>query len=149
MPVIPFPQGHRYRESAPVPAPNRESRIHGTFPSPSGRVGTMTGCLRLDRFIMVSDQLCASGVFAGELLDADGTTIGWGSRRKACPAEIVRGLREATATIGPVEVDLMGMTVSVAAFTINTGARTREPAQSLQEPRRSSALEPLVSSGYR
>jgi hypothetical protein len=109
----------------------------------------MTGCLRLDRFIMVSDQLCASGVFAGELLDADGTTIGWGSRRKACPAEIVRGLREATAMIGPVDVDLMGMTVSVAAFSIHTGARTRKSAQSLQAPRRSAAFEPLVSSGYR
>jgi hypothetical protein len=109
----------------------------------------MTGCLRLHRFIMVSDQLCASGVFAGELLDADGTTIGWGSRRKACPAEIVRGLREVTAVIGPVDVDLMGITVSVAAFTIHTGARTRESAQSLQAPRRSAALEPLVSSGDR
>jgi len=149
MPVIPFPQRHRYRESAPVPAPNRESRIHGTFPSPTGRVGTMTGCLRLDRFIMVSDKLCASGVFAGELLDADGTTIGWGSRRKACPAEIVRGPREVTAVIGPVDVDLMGMTVSVAAFTIHTGARTRESAQSLQAPRRNAALEPLVNSRYR
>ena len=149
MPVIPFPQRHRYRESAPVPAPNRESRIHGTFPSPTGRVGTMTGCLRLDRFIMVSDQLCASGVFAGELLDSDGTTIGWGSRRKACPAEIVRGLREATAMIGPVDVDLMGMTVSVAAFSIHTGARMRESAKSPQAPRRSAAFEPLVSSGYR
>jgi hypothetical protein len=51
--------------------------------------------------------------------------------------------------IGPVDVDLMGMTVSVAAFSIHTGARTRKSAQSLQAPRRSAAFEPLVSSGYR
>jgi hypothetical protein len=79
----------------------------------------MTGCLRLDRFIMVSHRLCVVGVFAGELLDADGTTIGWGSRRKTAPAEIVRDLRGLAAVIGPVDVDLMGMTVSVAAFTIH------------------------------
>jgi hypothetical protein len=109
----------------------------------------MTGCFRLDRFIMVADRLCASGVFGGELLDADGTSIGWGSRRKACPAETVRNLREVTAVIGPVDVDLMGMTVSVGAFTIHTGARMRESALSLQEPPRSAALEPLVGSGYR
>jgi hypothetical protein len=147
MAVIPFPQRHRYRESDHVP-PNRESRIHGTFPSPSGRVGTMTGCFRLDRFIMVADRLCASGVFGGQLLDADGTSIGWGSRRKACPAETVRGLHEVTAVIGPVDVDLMGMTVSVGAFTIHTGARMRESALSLQEPPHNAALEPLVGSGY-
>jgi hypothetical protein len=109
----------------------------------------MTGCLRLDQFILVADRLCASGVFAGELLDADGTSIGWGSRRKACPAEIVRGLHEVTALIGPVDVDLMGMTVSIDAFTVHTGARMREPALSLQEPQRSAALEPHVGSGAR
>jgi len=79
----------------------------------------MTGCLRLDRFVVVSDRLCAAGVFAGELLDADGTTIGWGSRRKTAPAEIVRGLHGVTAVIGPVDVDLLGLTVTVPAFTID------------------------------
>jgi len=144
MPVIPFPQRHRYGESAPVPPPNRESRIRGTFPSPTGRVGTMTGCLRLDRFVMVSDRLCASGVFAGELLDADGTSIGWGSRRKACPAEIVRGPREVTAVIGPVDVDLMGLTVSVPAFTIH-GARMRPSSRSVPEAPRTGLQLHMVS----
>ena len=125
MPVIPFPQRRRHREPAPLLPPNRESRIHGSFPSPSGSVGTMTGFLRLDRFVVVSDRLCAAGVFAGQLLDADGTTIGWGSRRKTAPARIVRGPRGVTAVIGPVDVDLLGMTVSVPAFTIDTGVRSR------------------------
>ena len=134
MAVIPFPQRERYGESAPRPPLNRESRINGTFPSPSGRVGTMTGCLRLDRFIVVSGRLCAAGVFAGELLDADGTTIGWGSRRKTAPAEIVRGLRGATAVIGPVDVDLLCLTVSVPAFTLDTFPRMRRSSLSLPSP---------------
>jgi hypothetical protein len=148
MAIIPFPQRDRYGESVPRPPLNRESRINGTFPSPSGRVGTMTGCLRLDRFIVVSGRLCAAGVFAGELLDADGTTIGWGSRRKTAPAEIVRGLRGATAVIGPVDVDLLGLTVSIPAFTLDTGARMRRSSRSLPEAPRP-GLEPHMVSGAR
>ena len=147
MPVIPFPQRRRHREPAPLLPPNRESRIHGTFASPSGRVGTMTGCLRLDRFVVVSDRLCAAGVFAGQLLDADGTTIGWGSRRKTAPAEIVRGLRGVTAVIGPVDVDLLGLTVSVPAFTLDTRARMRRSSRSLPEAPRRAGLEPQMGTG--
>jgi hypothetical protein len=149
MAVIPFPQRERYRESVPRPPLNRESRINGTFTSPSGRVGTMTGCLRLDRFIVVSGRLCAAGVFAGELLDADGTTIGWGSRRKTAPAEIVRGLRGATAVIGPVDVDLLGLTVSVPAFTLNTGATMRQAPRSRGESSHRAGFEPRMASSQR
>src|SRR5450759_1383270 len=144
MPVIPFPQRRRHREPAPLLPPNRESRIHGTFPSPSGRVGTMTGCLRLDRFVVVSDRLCAAGVFAGQLLDADGTTIGWSGRYQTAPAEIVRGLRGVTAVIGPVDVDLLGLTVSVPAFTVRR-ARMRRSSRSLPEAPRP-GLEPHMVS---
>ena len=49
MPVIPFPQRHRNGEPAAVRPLNREARIHGTFRSPSGGLGTMTGSLRLER----------------------------------------------------------------------------------------------------
>ena len=147
MAVIPFPQRERYGESAPRPPLNRESRIHGTFPSPSGRVGTMTGCLRLDRFVMVSDRLCAAGVFAGQLLDADGTTIGWGSRRKTAPVEIVCGLRGVTAVIGPVDVNLLGLTVRVPAFTIDTGPRLRGSSRSLPQAPRRAGLEAQMGTG--
>jgi hypothetical protein len=108
----------------------------------------MTGCLRLDRFIVVSDRLCAAGVFAGELLDADGTTIGWGSRRKTAPAEIVRGRRGITAVIGPVDVDLLGLTVRVPAFTLDMVARIRPSSRALPETSRP-GLELHMVSGAR
>ncbi len=66
MPVIPFPQRHRNGAPAPVRPLNREARIHGTFRSPRGGLGTMAGSLRLDRFHVISDRLCAAGVFTGE-----------------------------------------------------------------------------------
>jgi hypothetical protein len=107
----------------------------------------MIGCLRVDRFVVVSDRLYAAGVFAGQLLDADGTTIGWGSRRKTAPARIVRGLRGVTAVIGPVDVDLLGMTVSVPAFTIGTGARLRGSSRSLPLAPRRTRLELQMGTG--
>ena len=85
----------------------------------------MTGWLRLERFQVVSDRLCAAGVFTGELLDSDGTSIGVGSRRRTVPAEIARSLHEMAVVIGPVDVDLLGLTVSIPAFTMGTGVVRR------------------------
>ena len=130
MPVIPFPQRHWNGEPAPVRPPNREARIHGTFPSPSGGLGTMTGWMRLDRFHVVSDRLCAAGVFTGELHDSDGTTIGVGSRRRSVPAEITRSLHYRAVVIGPVDVDLLGLIVNIPAFTMDTGVE-RQPLRDL------------------
>jgi hypothetical protein len=99
------------------------ARIQGSFRSPRGGAGTMTGWLRLGGFVVVSGQLCAAGVFTGELLDADGTTIGVGSRRRTAPVEIARTDEGITALVGPVEVDLLGLTVTVPAFAVEIGAR--------------------------
>ena len=85
----------------------------------------MTGWLRLERFHVVSDRLCAAGVFTGELLDSDCTTIGVGSRRRTVPAEIARSLHDMAVVIGPVDVDLLGLTVSIPAFTMDIGVVRR------------------------
>jgi hypothetical protein len=127
MPVIPFPQRHRHGAPAPARPLNREARIHGTFRSPSGGLGTMTGSLRLDRFHVMSDRLCAAGVFTGELLDSEGTTIGVCSRRRTVPAEIARSLHDSSVVIEPVDVHLLGLTVSIPAFTMDTGGVRRPP----------------------
>jgi hypothetical protein len=130
MPAIPSPPPHRNEEPAPARPLNREARIHGTFPSPNGGLGTMTGWLRLERFLVTSDRLCAAGVFTGELVDPDGNTIGFGSRRRTVPAEIASSLHDVAVVIGPVDVDLLGLTVSIPAFTMGT-AVIRRP---LMEP---------------
>jgi len=112
------------------------ARIEGTFRSPRGGAGTMTGWLRLGGFVVVSGQLCAAGVFTGALLDADGTTIGVGSRRRTAPVEITRTSEGLTARVGPVDVDLLGLTVTVPAFTMETGARAPVAAVRAMERRR-------------
>ncbi len=87
----------------------------------------MTGWMRLERFHVISDRLYAAGVFAGELLDSDGTTIGVGSRRRTVPAELARSLHGTAVVIGPVDVDLLGLTVRIPAFTMDTGVVCRPP----------------------
>jgi hypothetical protein len=86
----------------------------------------MTGWLRLGGFVMVSGRLCIAGVFTGELVDADGTTIGIASRRRTAPVEITRTPEGLTTIVGPVDVDLLGLTVTVTAFTMD--AHVRAPA---------------------
>jgi hypothetical protein len=78
----------------------------------------MTGCLRLDRFVMAADGLYAAGVFTGELADAGGTPIGVGSCRKAVPAAISRGASGIVAAIGPVDIDLLGLVVTISPFSV-------------------------------
>ena len=87
----------------------------------------MTGWLRLERFNVVSDRLCAAGVFTGELLDSKGTTIGVCSRRRTVPADLAPSLHDMAVLIGPVDVDLLGLTVSIPAFTMDTGVVRRPP----------------------
>jgi hypothetical protein len=112
-----------HRPPGPLVPGQGMARIQGTFRSPCGGAGTMTGWLRLGGFVVVSGQLCAAGVFTGELLGADGTTIGVGSRRRTAPVEITRTAEGLTALVGPVDVDLLGLTVTVPAFSMETGAR--------------------------
>ncbi len=142
MPVIPFRQRHTEGESAPVLALIRKAAIRGTFRAPSGRTGTMTGWLRLRRFVLVSDQLCAAGIFTGALLDADGTPIGHGSRRHTAPVAVTKGEREVTAVIGPVDVDLLGLTVTIEAFELALGEAVRPSSDWLEGPLHSSTARP-------
>lgn len=127
MSVIPFPQRHTRGEpdlpcSSGGQRPHGSAGITGTFQSPSGRAGTMSGWLRANRFVMDSGRLWVAGVFTGELRDADGSPIGIGSRRGTAPAEISCGDRGDMAVVGPVEVNLLGLSVSVAAVTMEVGA---------------------------
>jgi len=132
MTVIEFPRGRMdTATSSPGTPPTGEARIYGTFRSPTGGAGTMTGWYRLGRFIAVSDKLYATGVFTGELLDADGTVVGVGSRRQSAAVDITRGVQGLMALIGPVDVDLLGLTVRVGTFAV--------------EPRRSSVIAHAVS----
>jgi hypothetical protein len=53
-----------HRLPGPLVPGQGQARIQGTFRSPGGGAGTMTGWLRLEGSVVVSGQLCAAGVAA-------------------------------------------------------------------------------------
>ncbi len=120
------------RESHEGPGPHgpcRAPAIHGRFRSPRGGSGTMHGTFRLEHVRAGPGGLNVEGVIAGELFDGDGTHLGRGSRRQTLPARIdgpwgsrLPAIPAAgtAATIGPVEVDLMGFAVSINAVSVPT-----------------------------
>jgi hypothetical protein len=81
----------------------------------------MTGSMRLHRLVLASGRLRAIVVFTGDLFDADDSHVGVGSRRMVVSAEIVRSASGITVTIGPLEVNLLGLTISVEAVTMEMG----------------------------
>jgi hypothetical protein len=83
----------------------------------------MTGSLRVERLLATSDRLWAEGVFTGALVDADGTHIGTASRRQRVPAMVAHDLEGHPVVIGPVEVDLIGLTVTVPAVTVDAAGQ--------------------------
>lgn len=91
----------------------------GTFRSPRGRLGTMTGQLRLQRLVITPRGAYVTGVFTGELHEPGGELVGVDSRRCTVPADLQRcdgGLR---AVVRPLQLDLMGITVDVPAFALD------------------------------
>jgi hypothetical protein len=132
MPPLPAPRRRQHLWTATGSPTYTQAPIMGSFRSPSGRVGSMTGWMRLGRFVTTSGGLRVSGVFAGELVDADGSLVGWGSRRAVAPAEVVRaeiasvGIvqsegSEACVEVGSVDVDLLGFCVHVEPFSLGVG----------------------------
>lgn len=118
MPTTPAPERRIDAETPPRPSLTHATAVRGTFRSPKGKVGAMSGWLRLGRFVLDADQLKATGVFTGELVDADGTLVGVDSCRKTVPAEISRSAGGIVATIGPVDVDLLGLVVTISPFSV-------------------------------
>jgi hypothetical protein len=138
--VIPLARGGRRARTRQAHPLNRPEPIRGTFQAPSGRPGTMTGLMRLHRFVLASGRLRAVVVVTGELFDADGSRVGVGSRRKVVPVEIDRLAGVISVSIAPHEVDLLGLAVSVNALTMEMGT-----ALPLQEGAFDRSLESISS----
>lgn len=84
----------------------------------------MSGLMRLHRLVLESGRLRAVAVFTGELLDADGSRVGVGSRRTNIPADVVRSATGITVSIGPLDVDLLGLAVHVESFCLEVETAT-------------------------
>ncbi|KGN42064.1 hypothetical protein [Knoellia aerolata] len=103
----------------PRPTDDDATAITGSFRSPRGRTGTMSGHLRLQRLVVVPRGAFVTGVFTGELREFDGTLVGVDSRRCTVPADLRRSDDGLQAVIRPLHLDLMGIDVDVGAFAVS------------------------------
>jgi hypothetical protein len=117
MTVIPFV--NRRTHSGAGPSIAAQTAATGTFCSPSGRAGTFTGAFRLERFVTRPGRMAVAGVFTGVLVDADGSRIGMGSRRCTAAVEVIAGRTALRARFGPVDVNLLGLRVTMAEVTVD------------------------------
>ena len=135
MTVIAFPHPSSPPEQAYA---GSHPSVTGAFQSPRGRSGHMNGILRVRTLLASPAGVSVTGVFTAELREADGGLIGVDSRRAtltACPVHGERGLQ---LVVGPLELDLMGITVRVQRFTIELPADlpTSQPLPGLSAGRR-------------
>ena len=117
MTVIAFrPRSTPRRDSAPG---REHPQIRGTFRSPTGGSGRMTGSLRVQRLVMTERGAFVTGVFTGSLRDDGGTPIGIESRRATVPVDLVRDVAGFRPWVRPFELDLMGISVEVSTFALD------------------------------
>jgi hypothetical protein len=131
----------------PRPAPQRPTDVPvplvGTFRSPRGRTGHLVGSLRVHRLVVIPRGTFVSGVFTGELRDHDGSLVGVDTRRATIAADLVRQGEGYLPVLRPFQLDLMGITVDVAATTLDPAlAPTHEGRQ-----RRLGRLQPRTGPG--
>ena len=115
MTVIAFPPRPAGADAADA---GTHHAVTGTFRSPRGRSGEMHGILRVAGLHLVPSGVRLTGVFTAELREADGSLIGLDSRRTTVATELVHRESGAQLLVGPLDLDLMGMTVHVQQFTI-------------------------------
>jgi hypothetical protein len=106
------------RAAAPSSPGGEGTVVSGTFRSPRGRSGSMTGHLRLQRLVIVPRGAFVTGVFTGELREPDGALVGVDSRRATAPADLVRDESGLRPVVRPLQLDLMGITVDIHPFAI-------------------------------
>ena len=92
--------------------------LAGTFRSPRGRTGHLRGSIRVHRLVIVPRGAFVTGVFTGELREDDGSLIGVDTRRATIEADLVRHGDGYLPVLRPFQLDLMGLTVHVAATPV-------------------------------
>lgn len=127
MTVIPF-TGRTERSRTAAPPPATPAAVTGSFGSPSGRAGTFVGSYRLERCLSPFGQLAATGVFTGQLTDADGRGIGIGARRTTVAVQVVSTATGLLVQIAALDVNLLGLLVQVDELSVDVRGTSCEDA---------------------
>lgn len=118
MDVLPL---HRDRRSRPRPATSRTgtAEVTGTYRSADGRLLRFTGSYRLERLLRQFEEPAAAGVFSGRVVEACDGGAGVASRRQTTAVRVLDLNGLPRLELGPVDVQLLGVTVAVETFTVD------------------------------
>jgi hypothetical protein len=130
------PSSGRAAQPDPLPTPPDHSNAGGNQPAGTlslvfnvaqaiANVGTLTGTLTVDGFIVDGGVIKAEGSLDATITDAAGTEVG-----SVTDLEVLLPLTSTTGTtsevllltLGPVEVDVDGTVVTLAAITLEVDA---------------------------
>jgi hypothetical protein len=99
------------------------SQVTGTFTDANGQAGTFTGTFTPSRFGVAGHQVQSTGVLAGNLVSADGTT-----RSVSQPATFAVtqlnpvGCQVLDLVLGPLDLNLLGLVVHLDRVHLNITA---------------------------
>jgi hypothetical protein len=93
--------------------------IVGSFVDARGQAGRFTGSCRVERLLVLSEQLAASAWVSGRLVDAHGVTIGIGTRRLTAAVDATVSPHSFRLGFGPLTVNLLGFLVDLDEATID------------------------------
>jgi hypothetical protein len=102
--------------------------VAGAFGSPSGSGGAFVGSYRLEHVTSQFGQLAAAGVFTGELVDSSGARMGVGARRTTVACHAHRTQDGLEVQIGPADVNLLGLLVTIDEFSVDVQGSACEEA---------------------
>jgi hypothetical protein len=126
------------RDTAAPPPAALVTPVTGAYRSPSGGLLRFHGSYRLERVLWKDGRLCAAGVFSGRVAHAGGAGAGMASRRRTVAVDVVAGGAGHQVQVGPVDVDLLGLSVAVGAFVVEVP----------DTPLRRLPGEPLAGEGF-
>ena len=109
-------------------------RVEGTFRSPDGRCGRLIGSLRLDRLLITPQGTFVSGVVTGHLRSTAGELVGVASRMVTTAADLLHDGGRTTARVRPFDLDLIGIPVRVAAFSLEPTVAVATDAPAAGDP---------------
>jgi hypothetical protein len=103
------------------------SAVKGTFTNSAGK-GTFSGTFTPQKFSVTNGVLRATGVLKGTLTDADGTSLGTvnqtvtDSVNTSAAANAVAGCQVLNLVLGPLNLNLLGLVVTLNQVTLNITA---------------------------
>lgn len=109
---------------APVMSSRAEAALTVPITQTIGGIGTFTGQLAVNRFAVVNGQLAVIGTLTGQIRDTLGNLLGTVATTVTVPAAISGSCDILHLTLGPLDLDLLGLQVHLDRIVLDITAQS-------------------------